>query len=205
MGWRLGDDRGVTIIEVTLMLLASVTLMAALAPVMSAVVRHAETTAATTAMNTIATAIQTFQTEVQTKFTIDGTGAGTKVQLLVSDGDTPREVSATGSTSWQALVNNTTGLTDFLERHLVTNQPRGNAANAYSVGPGNPWRGAYMNAPIDPDPWGNRYAVNVQFLGAADKEDVVVLSAGPDEEIDTQYPVDGLVAGGDDLIVLVEA
>ena len=34
-------------------------------------------------------------------------------------------------------------------------------------------------------------------------EDVFVLSAGPDEEIDTAYAVDGVVPGDDDLIRVV--
>jgi hypothetical protein len=60
-----------------------------------------------------------------------------------------------------------------------------------------------MNAPIDSDPWGNRYAINVEwFNGGA--EDVVVFAAGPDEEIDSAYAVNGLTAGDDDLVLLVQ-
>ena len=68
---------------------------------------------------------------------------------------------------------------------------------------GNPWRGAYMTAPIDPDPWGNRYAVNVEFLTGG-SQDVVAFSSGPDEQIDSAYSQNGLTAGDDDLMVLVE-
>ena len=57
--------------------------------------------------------------------------AGTLVEILVSDGDIPRQVSGTGSAEWQRPVDNVGGLVDFLERHIVTNNPRGNAANAY--------------------------------------------------------------------------
>ena len=65
--------------------------------------------------------------------TVNGTANGTHVEMLVSDGDIPREVSGTGSAEWQRPVDNAAGLVDFLERHLVTNNPRGNAANAYST------------------------------------------------------------------------
>lgn len=200
------SERGMTLIEVAIVLVVTLTIMGALAPSLSAVVRHAETTSATTGMNTIRDAILSMLTDTnQSRFTIDGTGNGTAVNLLVSDGDTPRQVAGSGSTSWQAAVNNTTGLTDFLERHLILNDPRGNAANGYSTTSGSPWRGAYMVAPIDPDPWGNRYMVNTQHLGNADKNDVVVYSAGPDSVIDTAFTSDPLAAGNDDLIVLVEA
>jgi hypothetical protein len=79
------------------------------------------------------------------------------------------------------------------------------------------WRGAYLTAPIDPDPWGNRYAVNVRYLdpradtpndvaGTMDNgwsNDVVVISAGSDEEIDTPYAVDGLAPGDDDILYTI--
>lgn len=196
-----------SVIEVTLMLVVTTSLIAALAPTLAAVVRHAETTAATNAMTDIQTQVLQMLIDLgYTKFTIDGTSTGTQVNLLVSDGDIPIECSAIAAacTSWQAVVDNTTGLTDFLERHLITNNPRGSAANDYEPEVEPNWKGAYLTAPIDPDPWGNRYMVNVQFLGAS-TNDVIVLSAGPDEKIDTLFTANPIVAGGDDIIVLVEA
>ncbi len=162
------------------------------------------------------------------------------VRLLVSDGDIPEletNVGAIVGDSWNKKVDN--GLTDFLEDHLVTNtvsyrtptdlvNPAADAMFARSESGGFnsefAWRGPYMTAPIDPDPWGNRYAVNVQYLNAladsdADaggppvgaavngtcgyEEDVIVMTAGPDEEIDTLYAVDGLTPGDDDIIYTI--
>jgi len=75
---------------------------------------------------------------------------------------------------------------------------------AYTTGGGAPWRGAYISAPIDSDPWGNRYAVNVLYLRTAPtSNDVFVLSAGPDEEIDTAFTVNGVVPGDDDIIAVI--
>jgi type II secretory pathway pseudopilin PulG len=84
------------------------------------------------------------------------------------------------------------------------------------------WRGAYLRGPVRSDAWGNRYAVNVAFLdpsvgsaisgvdatwGPADypRLDVFVLSAGPDEEIDTPFGQDGAVQYDDDFIYLVSS
>lgn len=204
------SGQGVTLIEVAIILVVTFAIIGALAPTLSAVIRHAEETAATAAMTKIRSAILDFMTDTTfTLFTINGLKTGTRVNLLVSDGDIPRECSATSAacTAWQATVDNTGGLTDFLARHLVFNEPRGSTANAYStteVVADVFWKGTYLTAPIDPDPWGNRYMVNVQFLGAS-TNDVVVLSAGPDEEIDTEFTANPVTAGGDDLIVLVEA
>jgi hypothetical protein len=201
---QLRSPRGITLFEVALMLTATTALAAALMPTVTATIRHAEFAKAAADMVKIRdAAIECFQNDMVQAPTIDGAAVGTFVELLVSDGDIPRQVSATGSVEWQRLVDNAGGLVDFLERHLVTNNPRGNGANAYSTVDGTPWRGAYMNAPIDSDPWGNRYAINVEwFNGGA--EDVVVFAAGPDEEIDSAYAVNGLTAGDDDLVLLVQ-
>jgi hypothetical protein len=131
---------------------------------------------------------------------VTGTNGGATVEMLVGDGDIP--VSAIGATIWDDVVNPAAGTqVDFLERHLVTNTPGG--AGAYTTGGGNPWRGAYIDAPIDPDPWGNRYAVNVNYLRTSTANDVFVLSAGPDEEIDTAFTQNGAVPGEDDIIAVV--
>lgn len=206
---RLASERGVTLVEVSMMLIATLAILGALAPTLSAVIRRAETTAATTAMTDLSNQVLNFLTDTGfSYFTVNGQSTGTQVELLVSDGDIPRDLSGTGSASWQATVNNTTGLTDFLGRHLIFNEPRGSSANAYSTEEDvaeHYWRGAYLTAPLDPDPWGNRYGINVQFLGTGSANDVVVFSAGPDEEIDTQFAANPLSAGDDDLIVLVES
>jgi type II secretory pathway pseudopilin PulG len=204
MRLRLLASRGITMLEVVLMLTATSALAAALMPTLTATIRHAEIAKANTDMTNIRdAALACFQTDMVQAPTINGAAIGTLVEILVTDGDIPRQVSATGSAEWQRLVDNVGGLVDFLERHIVTNNPRGNAANAYSTVDLTPWRGAYMNAPIDPDPWGNRYAINSEWA-AGGPEDVVVFSAGPDEEIDSAYAANGLTAGDDDLVLLVQ-
>ena len=199
-------EAGITLIEVSIILVATVSIIGALMPAITSVVRRAESATATAAMTDISNQLLQMLVDLNyTGPTIDGVKNGTRVELLVSDGDIPRDVSGTGSASWQSAVDLTTGLTDFAAFHLILNTPRGNAANAYTLGGGNPWRGTYMTGPIDPDPWGNRYGVNVEFLGNGSANDVVVYSAGQDEEIDTQYSANPVVATDDDLIVLVEA
>jgi hypothetical protein len=204
---RIGTERGVTLIEVAVILVVTVTLIGALAPTITAVTRRAELAAATAAMTDIRNQLLVMlNTDLSYNNgpTINGAKAGTKVRRLVSDGDIPREVSATGSALWQSPVDNATGLTDFIERHMISNQPRGSAANAYPRTGTHPWLGAYLTGPVDSDPWGNRYVINTEYIGA-NSNDVVVYSAGPDEQIDTLYTANPLAAGDDDLILLVEA
>jgi type II secretory pathway pseudopilin PulG len=172
-------------------------------------------------------------------------GDNNRVNLLVSDGDIPALAAAVAAdTLWTVVVDG--AMVDTLANHLVQNTPAEQLPQRYRnptdiiVGaPGgnnidfarssssgfnapHAWRGPYLRGPVDPDPWGNRYAVNVAFLdpqpttsltgvgggfGPADypRLDVFVLSAGPDEEIDTPFAQDGAVPGDNDFIYLVSA
>ena len=75
------------------------------------------------------------------------------------------------------------------------------------------WRGPYLSDAVDPDPWGNRYMVNVFALYHPQGDDsdgfasaVVCYSAGADEEVDTNFnqPA-GWTTGDDDYAALVTA
>jgi hypothetical protein len=190
-----------TLLEVTLMLVVTTAIVAALAPALSATISDARSARATTDMQNIRDSILNFLADGFTRFTWDGTQVvARRMTLLVGDGD----IAEVGlSTDWTSTT--TPQNVDFLEEHLVLNSFNGGSAYPTAFAP--TWRGAYMNAPIDPDPWGNRYGVNVQWLGggAGGSNDVVVHSSGPDEAVDTAHTGNPLAAGNDDLIVLVEA
>lgn len=168
-----------------------------------------------------------------------------RVDLLVSDGDVPALAAAVGGDFlWTQPFN---GLDiDSLSNHLAENAPNEDGGRRYrnptdiavafpggnnidfsraeSSGLNAPhaWRGPYLRSPLNPDPWGNRYAVNTAFLDPAPtgfvngiaglfgpgdypRLDVFVVSAGPDEEIDTVAAQDGAVPGDDDFIFLVSS
>jgi type II secretory pathway pseudopilin PulG len=194
-------ERGITLVEATIVLTVVAVLAGAAAPVASRTLDRARLARAVEDATAIKTAINNMISEIGfTPFTVTGTNGGATVEMLVSDGDIP--ASAIGATIWDDVVNPAAGTqVDFLERHLVTNTPGG--AGAYATGGGSPWRGAYINAPIDPDPWGNRYAVNVNYLRTSTTNDTFVLSSGPDEEINTGFTQNGAVPGGDDIIAIV--
>ena len=199
------SQRGVTLIEATIVLMVSSILVLALAPVASRTTDTARLTRAVSDTDAIALAVHNFVTECCSgfePFTTTGLTGGTTVEMLVGDGDTPRTVGATGSADWDDPVDiDGPGIvTDFLEAHLVINVTE--SGGSYATGsPG--WRGAYLNGPVDPDPWGNRYAVNVEFLRTSTTNDVFVVSTGPDEIIDTEFAVNGAKPGGDDITSVI--
>jgi type II secretory pathway pseudopilin PulG len=199
---RLYGCRGITLVEATIVLTVAAILTAAAAPIASRTLDRAKLARASDDAAAIKTAINNFVNGFTsfTPFTRTGTNGGATVEMLVGDGDIP--FSSIGATIWDDVVNPAAATqVDFLERHLVTNTPGG--AGAYTTAGGTSWRGAYINAPIDPDPWGNRYAVNVNYFRTTTTNDVFVLSAGPDEEIDTAFTINGATPGGDDIINVV--
>jgi type II secretory pathway pseudopilin PulG len=207
------NARGFSLIEATIVLAAAAIVAGTLAPVGKTVTDRARMIRAGEDEAAIRDALRTFLWDVkhlnrQIKIEGKNHNKGDVLELLVSDGDIPRETSLAGDAAWQEPVS-PDGVVDFLERYLATNDPAGDAANAWRPphnfnGHGKGWRGAYISAPVQPDPWGNRYAVNMGFLGHKAKPSVVVFSAGPDEVIETSYAARGLTAGGDDIVTLVD-
>jgi type II secretory pathway pseudopilin PulG len=156
--------------------------------------------------------------------------AANRVDMLVTQGETPAVDAAAvragaSVTDWNAAANN--AAVQLLDDYLVSNTPSNTAANAYRTAARmtvntefdpddggmfnaeHAWRGAYLPGPLGPDPWGNRYAVNVEFLerplGAGPSgqvNDVFVLSAGSNGRIETRFAIDGVTSGNDVIYVL---
>lgn len=154
------------------------------------------------------------------------------LDMLISDGDTPDGGDIGDGWRWREpwsghpvdtlanhLVQNTPGHDPSARYRTPADIPTFGSerqvafATQSGLGARFAWRGPYLSAPVRSDPWGNRYAVNVVFLdpgsdsATADQagylSDVFVLSAGPDEEVDTPFSIDGVVPGDDDLIRVI--
>lgn len=206
-------DRGMSLIEATIVLMMLSILTAAAAPGVSRTLAQARLSRATSDVAAIKTAIGNVLIDhtLFVPFTSTGDSGGDTIEMLVSDGDIPvlsSTISGLGSphTNWGAVVACCGSEPDvaFLEAHLVLNSGLGGVGSYSTAATG--WRGAYINAPVDPDPWGNRYAVNTEYLrGASTDNDVIVLSAGPNEQVDTQYSwtTGGARPGDDDIITVV--
>lgn len=154
------------------------------------------------------------------------------VDVLVSDGDIPDSGAPEDVWRWREPVDGhrVDTLVNHLVQNSPGNDHRARYRTPEDLLTGAPspqfafmgqqgfnarfaWRGPYLSAPVRSDPWGNRYAVNVRYLdpGSDSSEwnphghiqDVFILSAGPDEEIDTPFAIDGVVPGDDDLIRVI--
>ena len=124
---------------------------------------------------------------------------------------------ASGDLNWIFTGDNEDTFEDQLVHNALTTAYAVPASGSRARG----WRGSYLNAPIGADPWGYKYYSNPAFLTVATDatgadegklvwtKDVVVISAGPDNIIQTR--VDGStnggsgVSGSDDVIFVVQA
>ncbi|NKB87548.1 MAG: hypothetical protein GKS06_04955 [Acidobacteria bacterium] len=265
---KLRNDRGFTLVEVSILLTVVVILSATLAPVMSGAMASARMTSARADMMTIATALQAFLDDIGCVFVPqNNTGSGDSptsrigrsrsdgvvvaptqipptmpppngaaggaisaaisasvcaapnvcsgdaVELLVTSGDIPA-LGPEGDELW--LTPPDGQWVDFMEYFLVSNTPGDDSGRRFPTladcGDAivdlfegiRAWQGAYMGAGAG-DPWGNRYAINTHLLTQTTGEDIVILSAGPDQEIDSTFYMDGFVPGDDDVVMVFSA
>lgn len=129
------------------------------------------------------------------------------IEILYGPGNNPVE-----STTPAWGLSATPAGKDLLENHLVKNNPAGTTsgtpATPYLTTGRFPWRGPYIES-ITPDPWGNRYVVNIKNADPADPSPKVVwaLSAGPDGKIDTKPDAltdSGPPPGNDDIAIRIK-
>jgi type II secretory pathway pseudopilin PulG len=184
----LASARGLSLIEVTIVLLVLMTLTGVLAPSIMDFVRDAQWVKAKEDCEAIGVSLVRLMRDVGPCLKFNAAGACTKanrVDLLFSDGPdvTPDDVSGEaafgfdgGSTTASALNWHADGdRGDSMAHQFVDNgggpaypSPADSGLDGgSSQGTGFGWRGAYLSPPIGPDPWGHRYLVNTVFLAVA--------------------------------------
>jgi type II secretory pathway pseudopilin PulG len=188
MACRLSGARGLSLIEVTVVLLVLMTLTGVLAPSIMDFVHDAQWVKAKEDCEAIGVSVVRLMRDVGPCLKLDGTGACTKanrVDLLYSDGPdvTPADVGGEAAAGFNGGGNTAGPLNwhtdsargDSMQHQLVDNgggsgYPSPADLGTYDhAGPGAGlgWRGAYLSSPVGPDPWGHRYLVNTVFLAVA--------------------------------------
>jgi len=199
---RLGCQAGLSMIETVIVLGVMTALTGVLAPAGLTLVAQArevqvQRDCAALRDAVIKLLVDSNQTSIRLR-----QGRGPRVDLLVSEGAVPVQ---DGSSDGRWLREpDQVGTVDVLDHYLVENAPAGDPGNAWPL-PSSPdrggWRGAYLHAAPDNDPWGHRYAINVRSFGS--RNDVIVLSSGANGVVETPFEARGLLAGGDDRAVMV--
>jgi type II secretory pathway pseudopilin PulG len=185
---RLSSARGLSLVEVTIMLLVLMTLTGVLAPSIMDFVRDAQWVKAKEDCEAIGVSVVRLMRDVGPCLKFNGKGSCTKTNradLLYSDGPdvTPADVTGEAAAGFDGGGNTAGPLNwhtdsargDSMEHQFVDNgggpgypSPSDiGAGDAAGPGAGMGWRGAYLSPPIGPDPWGHRYLVNTVFLAVA--------------------------------------
>jgi hypothetical protein len=188
MKTRLTSRRGLSLVEVTIMLFVLMLLTGVLAPSIMDFVRDAQWVKVKEDCEAIGVSVARLARDIGPCLKFDGTGPCTKtnrVDVLYSDGPdvTPADMSGDGTVDFYGGAATATELNwhkddsrgDSMEHQLVDNgggpnyPSPGDLGNGQAPGPsfGLGWRGAYLSPPIGPDPWGHRYLVNTVFLAMA--------------------------------------
>ncbi len=194
---RLASQRGVSLVEVTVVLMVLAALTSVLAPSMADYVNDVREVTAAKDVATIGSAIEQVMRDIPVPcLSLSGAScaldADGRVELLVSGPDSlmnlpavaaapytlPNASTASGpSLNWGGGTGEVAGSRrDEMDHQFLVNEPDGTAADGYP-GPsftsgggyraGNGWRGPYLGGPIGLDPWSHAYQVNTVFLAVA--------------------------------------
>ncbi len=225
---------GFTLIEITIVVAVISLLVAILVPAIGNYMDTARHVKARRDVEVIALTLTRLRIDIgQSCLRRDAASSCTKtnrVDLLESDGPDVISSDVTAASFSNGEINggsinwhNDGGTAATMRDQFVLNTPvyptpRENIAShpgSFRV-PG--WRGAYLTAPIGPDPWGKKYLMNTVFLsaatdaaaGAAEGQksgewsyDVFVISAGPNGLYETPFGQKNAVASGDDVIHVI--
>jgi len=186
MRTNLKNARGLSLVEVTIMLLVLMLLTGVLAPSIMDFVKDAQWVKVKEDCEAIGISVVRLTRDIGPCLKFTGTGTCTKhnrVDLLYSDGPdvTMADLDGAGNNVFTSGGNIAAPLTwasedtrgDSMERQFVdngANYPSPSQLGTYTaVGPqfGLGWRGAYLAPPISQDPWGHKYLVNSVFLSVA--------------------------------------
>jgi len=226
------SERGMSLIEATIILMVLAILTATLAPTLGDYVNDARQTKAKEDVEALGASVVRLLRDTGLPFVVRVVGAGAastnRVDLLVTEGALPTAAAAMGTDAAAAgfLVQNDVRWDDaagaeveLATDHLVTN------ANAYTTvvfpasggpRPGLGWRGGYLSTATGPDPWGVRYACTTVWLNSSTdnaaaakgtNNDAFCLAAGADGNVDTDMDSSvngGVAVGGDDLIFVIQ-
>jgi type II secretory pathway pseudopilin PulG len=229
---RLASERGLSLVEVTIMLVILLILAGTLVPVMSDSINSARSARARNDLSQLAVALVNFQRDVG-PVVLDGTALRQlqtrtsfvrPVRVLVSEGQMPVIADRVPTETVNALllapgmVTNASAVApwtssegiDLIDAHLrINGRNYGESAN----GPGSGWNGPYITKAVPSDPWGHAYLINTGFLrglppavSACQRCAVFVISAGSNGVLETpfQQPISNAHVFGDDLAARIQ-
>lgn len=179
---RANAQRGLSLIEVTIMLLVLMLLTSVLAPSIFDFVQDAQWVKVKEDCEVLAISVARLIKDVGARLIDEPGGAypDEKLDLMVSDGrpaeGAPPPVSGFGDgrVNWWTIDDNPNPIANdgisTCDEQLITNEYQGSQFYPEAQGPGfglawgQGWRGAYLSPPCGPDPWGYAYQVNVKWL-----------------------------------------
>lgn len=198
MRTNTNSENGLSLAEVTIMLMVLSVMSGVMSPAIGDYVENARRLKASEDVRVLAVGFSRFAFDARTAAPDDR--GWQHYDVLVGEGLAP-ELGEGGEASWVGAADEPT--VGNLDDHLITNA----AGYGTSTGDGaallaRGWRGPYLGSGIGPDPWGHRYAINAGGWSRRGAN-VVVLSAGPNGLVETPFRRDGTTPGGDDVIAVI--
>jgi len=200
-------EHGFTLIEMVVVLAIIAVLASTLTPMVLRHVEDSRIARAQSEVKTIGGAIAAFERDLRTyPLFVDGSDTDYEqmdIVVLQGPGDMPQEDPPSDWTVATPTGDEISGGSrGELVEHLIENGP--SYPTSRTEDKPFMWKGPYMEN-LGPDPWGNKYLVNAENLIGTSTDPAFVLSAGPNEKVETSFDISGgegqtMRPGGDDII-----
>ena len=234
---RAKAERGMSLVEATVILMVLATLTAVIAPAAGTYLQDARNVKAAEDVEAIGSAIDRLLSDTgllclamassscakssgRVELLVSGTAVGANEPTVSAAalGSITTDTASATTLNWAGGTSEVgDSFRDLMDDQFVTNAA-GYTAVVFTKG-GGPrvglgWRGSYLNGPIGMDPWGRMYQASTVFLSiASDAVDgtgagalrggwtnnVVVLSAGTNGNVETPFGGVGTTSVGDDV------
>jgi len=205
------DSRGFTMIEMVVVLAVIAILAAILTPIVTSYVDRARNDSAQSDVKKIAAALVQFNTDTKLWPIYSAVPPNITTGAYSVEAGPGNQPQIGSGTNWPS-ISSVGSLDSVLNQNLMGLPITGKAA----------WKGPYVE--LGPDPWGTQYFLNALFLepgcvsthggagtcsttSGASPSAVYVISAGPNQTIETNYDQatsSNFAVGGDDILVRIK-
>ena len=178
---------GFTLVEVVVVLGVILLLAGIAVPLVNGYIEDSQRARARSEVKMLGAAVMSMYKDLHIVPARNSAGTDNTLRVLGTGPSVPTTNPFLNNSSWNSwFMSGSYG--DTFDNQLINNTPQGTASAAFTTSGEFRWRGPYLADNASLDPWGRPYLLMVRSFydtNATNWKKVIILSAGPDGQVDT--------------------